>query len=447
MAARVAAARPQARVEGFLVQATAARRGDAHELICGVVEGRQFGPVVLFGQGGTTVELVVDTALALPTINMALARELRARTRVDRLLGGWRARPPADRNAVVGVPVRLAQLAMDIGEIAEIEINPLLASPDGVLAVDACMPVAALAEGVGAADRLAILTYPRELEERVTIAGAGPHMLRAIRPEDARAYQELATHITPQAARRRLHSALSGLDDAHVARLTQIDYDRELALVLADPDRPAGEARLFAVARFASDPDGEVAEFAIIVRSYMEGRGLGRKLLGRLLDIARRRVIGTVWDSVLRENMRMIDMCGHFGFHAETHPDECEAVKMAMELGDGAKPPRDRPSPPPRADMEKEYSLRHLRHVERVAGRADGADQVGQFVNVHRLAQTADVDVDGTRLDIGVAAPDIVEQLLAAKDAAGMLHEEAQQAELGRAERDHCIAARHAAGG
>jgi len=340
MAARVAIARAQARVEGFLVQAMAARRGDAHELICGVVADRQFGPVVLFGQGGTAVELVGDTALALPPLNMALARELMARTRVDRLLGGWRDRPPADRDAAAGVLVRLAQLAMDIGEIAEVEINPLLAAPDGVLALDARMRVAALADGVSAADRLAILPYPRELEERVTIGGAGPYLLRAIRPEDARVYPELATHITPQAARLRFHAALSGLDDAQIARLTQIDYDRELALVLAEPDRPAGEARLFAVARFASDPDGEVAEFAIIVRSDMEGRGLGRKLLGRLLDIARQRGIGTVWGSVLRENMRMIDLCRRLGFHVETHPDEREAVKMVLTLGGDAEPPR-----------------------------------------------------------------------------------------------------------
>ncbi|MGE0254839.1 MAG: bifunctional acetate--CoA ligase family protein/GNAT family N-acetyltransferase [Alphaproteobacteria bacterium] len=331
MDARIAASRPEARREGFLVQAMAPRRGDAHELICGVVADRQFGPVVLFGQGGTTVELVGDTALALPPLNTALARELMGRTRVDRLLAGWRGRPAADREAVAAVLVRLSRLATELGELAEIEINPLLASPSGVLAVDARVRVAAMPEGANAADRLAILPYPRELEERVE-AGGEAYLLRPIRPEDARAYPELAAHITAKAARLRFHMALSGLDDALVARLTQIDYDREMAFVLADPGRPAGEAALYAVARFASDPDGEMAEFAIIVRSDREGLGLGRLLLGRLLAFARRRGIATVWGSVLRENVRMIDMCRRLGFRIETHAEEREAVKAVLDL-------------------------------------------------------------------------------------------------------------------
>jgi acetyltransferase len=207
MLTRVARARPEARLDGFLVQQMAQFPG-AIELIIGIVEDPVFGPVVMFGHGGTGVEQIRDTALALPPLNQALAHAMMARTRVWRLLQGYRGRPAAAIDAVAEILIRVAQLAIDHPEIREFDINPLFAGATGVMAVDARLRVASAQPG-GA--RLAISPYPRELEATERLRDGTVVRLRPIRPEDEPLLQDLASHMSPQDLRLRFFTAMKGL--------------------------------------------------------------------------------------------------------------------------------------------------------------------------------------------------------------------------------------------
>ena len=298
MRARTAEAAPQARIEGFVVQPMI-RRPNAQELIVGASEDRQFGLVILFGHGGTAVEVVADRALALPPLNMRLAHDVIAQTRVSRLLRGYRDRPPADLDAIAMTLIKVAQLVVDFAEVAELDINPLLADEDGVIALDARIRVAPAT--APAERRLAIRPYPKELEDEIKLTGGRTLVLRPIRPEDEPMLIAGFNKLSPELVRLRFFAPIKELTHETAAGLTQIDYDREMALVLADRD-PPGVAQLYAVARFSTDPDQEKAEFALTVRDDVTGKGFGPLLLRRLIDYARQRQIGEIFGHVLREN-------------------------------------------------------------------------------------------------------------------------------------------------
>ncbi len=323
MLERVRAVKPEARVEGFLVQEMVERPG-AVELIVGIVDDAAFGPVVLFGQGGIAVELLEDRALELPPLNLALARAQMRRPRVWTLLQSYRNRPPAAIDDVAQVLVRVAQLAADHAEIAELDINPLLADAQGVIALDARIRIAPASER-GAA-RLAIRPYPREYETDIALPRGERLHLRAIRPEDAPALQHLVDHMDPEDVRTRFFMTMRGLPAAMAARLSQIDYDREMALV-AECD-----AGIVGVARFTADPDRRRAEYAIAVRTDWKGHGLGYELLGRIIAVARSRGIGELYGDVLQENGAMLKMNREHGFTLTPHPDDPALVRVVKPL-------------------------------------------------------------------------------------------------------------------
>jgi acetyltransferase len=326
MLARVRELRPDARIEGFLVEPMV-RRAHTHELIAGIHVDALFGPVVLFGQGGVVVDAAGDTALALPPLNLHLARELIAGTRIARLLEPLRGQPGADLDALALTLVKVAQLAADCAALHELDINPLLAGPDGVIALDARVRIAPAA-GEGAA-RLAIRPYPSELEETVTAPDGTRFLLRPIRPEDEPALQENFQRLTPEQRRLRFFVPMRELRHPTAARLTQIDYDREMALVLTD-DAPAGDAPIRGVVRIAADPDNERAEFAVAVEQAFTGRGLGRLLMERIIAYARARGIAEIYGDVLRENEPMRRLCVGLGMQARAHPDEPAQVRMHL---------------------------------------------------------------------------------------------------------------------
>jgi acetyltransferase len=324
MVARVKAAAPAARLEGFLVQEMVRRPG-ARELIVGLLDDDVFGPVVMFGEGGIAVELLRDTTLELPPLNDTLARAQMARTRVFRLLQGYRGQPAANLAAIQSVLIRVAQLAADCPEIRELDINPLLADAQGVIAVDARIQVASAAKP-GAA-RLAISPYPRELESSAALDGTAL-LLRPLRPEDEPALQDLAQHMKPEDLRLRFFTPMKGLSHALAARLSQIDYDREMAMMA----RRADDGAVLGVARFAADPDNRRAEFAVALRSDWKGKGLGSLLMARIIDIARRRGIGEMIGDVLRENEPMLRLAKSQGFQLASHPEDPELVRVVKPL-------------------------------------------------------------------------------------------------------------------
>jgi len=288
-----------------------------------------FGPVVMFGQGGTAVEVVKDTALELPPLNEALARALIARTRVSRLLQGYRDRKPADLGMVCETLIRVAELAADHAEILEIDINPLLADAAGVIAIDARVRIAPAS--AAAATRLSISPYPREFMWDERLSDSTAVQLRPVRPEDEPMLQDIVAHMTPEDQRFRFFVPMKELSHQFAARLSQVDYAREMALLAASAD---GHTAL-GVSRYSADPDNQRAEFAIAVRSDWKGRGLGHLLMTRLIGIAMQRGIRALVGDVLRENEAMLDLCRHLGFSVTHHPDDPAALRVTLDLSSG----------------------------------------------------------------------------------------------------------------
>ena len=262
------------------------RRPGAYELIVGMSDDPQFGPVILVGQGGIAVEAVDDKALGLPPLNMRLASELLSRTRIYRLLKGFRGQPAVNLDAIALTLVRLSQLIVDLAEVCELDINPLLVDQFGVMALDARIRVERTDKR--GADRLAIRPYPKELEETIPLGDGRTLLLRPIRPEDEPSLQDAFAKLTPEEVRLRFFVPMRTLSHVTAARFTQIDYDREMALILTEPGI-AGTTDIYGVVRIIADPDNERAEYAIIVRHDMTGMGLGVLLMRRILDYARQR--------------------------------------------------------------------------------------------------------------------------------------------------------------
>jgi len=325
MLARVKAARPEARLNGFIVQEMIQRPG-ALELIAGVVDDPLFGPVILFGQGGTAVEVLNDSTLELPPLNTALARAQIARTRVYRLMQGYRSQPPADIDAVADILIRLAQMAADQVALAELDINPLLADSSGVLALDARIRVRASTKS--AAQRLAIRPYPKELEGDARLPDGTVIHLRPVRPEDEPGILDLVAHLSAEDLRLRFFTPMKTMSHEMAARLTQIDYDREVALVAEPPERGV----IWGVARFSADPDNFRAEYAIAVRTDLKGHGLGYLLMTRLLEVAKAHGLSEIYGEVLRENEPMLKMNRELGFAITAHPEEHEIVRVTRKL-------------------------------------------------------------------------------------------------------------------
>lgn len=298
----------RARIDGFVVQPMI-KRPFATELILGAAEDPVFGPILMVGHGGVAVEVIDDKALALPPLDPVLAEDALSRTRVDRLLRGYRDRPPASRGAVCEAMVRLSQLIADIDEIAELDINPLLADEDGVIALGARI-VVRKPTGQERAARFAIRPYPVELETEIEHRGERLR-IRPIRPEDEALLHTFVSRMTAEDIRLRFFGPLRELSHEMAARLTQIDYDREMAFLLLDGEELVG------VGRLAADPGFEQAEFALVVVSDRQRHGYGELLLGHVVAYAKARGVKRVIGQVLRENHRMLDLTDRLGFKRE----------------------------------------------------------------------------------------------------------------------------------
>ncbi|MGE3167023.1 MAG: bifunctional acetate--CoA ligase family protein/GNAT family N-acetyltransferase [Planctomycetota bacterium] len=324
---RLRRARPDAAFAGYLVEPMVGGR-KSHELILGINTDAVFGPVLLFGHGGTAVEVIRDQVIGLPPLNVVLAQEMIRRTRVWKLLRGYRDRPPVDERALCLTLVRLSQLVLDRPEVAELDINPLLVDEHGVVAVDARIRVAAPADSSPA--RLAILPYPRELEEWVEL-GDLRVLLRPIRPQDEASHAEFLSRLDPDDVRFRFFRTVRALPHSQLARYTQIDYDREMAFIATIRGQDAKDETL-GVVRCVFDPSGSTAEFAIIVLARMKGKGLGAALLQKLIGYCRNRGAEALVGQVLTSNVRMLNFVRGFGFEIESKPEQ-DTVEVRLRLG------------------------------------------------------------------------------------------------------------------
>ncbi len=328
MQERVRQLHPEARLTGFSVQPMIRRPG-AYELVIGATEDRQFGPVILFGQGGTAVEIINDKALALPPLNMRLAHELISQTRIYRLLKGYRSTAAVDLDAIAMALIRVAQLMIDIPAISQLDINPLLANESGVIALDARIAIRATQEPAGT--RLAIRPYPKELEELIQVGDGRVILLRPIVPEDEPSLQSAFTQLTAEEVRLRFFAPKKTLSHFAAVRFTQIDYDREMGLILTEAGRP-GQTEIFGVANLIADPDNRTAEYAIVVRHDMIGLGLGIVLMRRIIDYARNRGIQEIFGDVLQENRSMLKLCKILGFSQSRVPNDTGVTRVTLKL-------------------------------------------------------------------------------------------------------------------
>lgn len=328
MLRRVAARAPQARIDGFTVEPMVIRP-DGHEILIGMVEDAQFGPVVVFGHGGTACEVIGDRVIALPPLNLSLARHAIARTRVARLLGADAGRPAADMRSVELALMRVSQMAIDHPEIVELEINPLVADPSGVIVLDARLRL--VQPNLPGSKRIAIRPYPQALEEHVVDDKGDRYTLRPIRPEDETPLIQGFSTVSPEHLRLRFFAPMKELSHAFAAKLTQIDYDREMAFVLVG-EGPPGEAPWFGTGRLVSDPDGEKGEYAVLVRSDRIGRGLGRLLMERIVSYGRERGLQEIYGEVLRENRTMLQLAAELGFVAKPMHNEPDVMHVVLKL-------------------------------------------------------------------------------------------------------------------
>ena len=322
MLARVQRQYPKARIQGFTVQAMVQRR-HAQELIVGSTIDPIFGPVILFGQGGTAVEVMADRAVALPPLNVPLAKALVARTRVARLLAGWRDTPAVDEAAVYGVLVAVSQLLAEIAEIAELDINPLIVNFEGAVALDARIRLSAAAPA--GASNFAIRPYPAQLEEMVQWQGR-ELCLRPIRPEDEALHMAFLQQLDPQDVRMRVFYSKRTMERSELARLVQIDYAREMAFVAMAPG-PDGQPQTLGVVRAMTDPDNVEAEFGVIVRSELKGSGLGLLLMQKMIAYLRSQGTKRLVATVLDYNERMLNLAKELGFEDEPARQDGEGTK------------------------------------------------------------------------------------------------------------------------
>jgi acetyltransferase len=303
--------KPQARIDGVTVQPMILRPR-ARELIAGLARDPTFGTVVLFGHGGIAVEAVDDKAIALPPLDLARADELISRTRIARLLGAYRNVPAAKRGEIALVLVQLSQLAADLPDILELDINPLLADDAGVVALDARIAIDLAGESApaGRYAHFAIRPYPRELERNVALPDGRVIFVRPVRPEDEPLYERFFQHVSKDDMRLRFFGAVKDTGHAFIARLTQIDYGRAMALLAIDH----GTGELMGVVRLHIAPDQETGEYAILLRSDLKGRGLGWALMEQIIDYARNESLKRIHGDVLSENTVMLKMCSELGF-------------------------------------------------------------------------------------------------------------------------------------
>ncbi|MDG4551835.1 MAG: bifunctional acetate--CoA ligase family protein/GNAT family N-acetyltransferase [Candidatus Contendobacter sp.] len=318
---------PAARFNGFMLQPMVARDG-AYELTVGVRAGGGFGPVIYFGQGGAETEAIGDLAYGLPPLNLHLAREMMAQTRIYQRLRYSLLRR-ANLNALALTLVKVSQMVVDLNELTELDINPLWVNARGVVALDARVRLTPPADVP--IQRLAIRPYPKELEETVALSNGRELLLRPVLPEDEPALQALALRASPDDLRRRFFQPIRELSHDMAATLTQIDYHREMALVAVGPGLP-GKAEVYGIINLSADPNNERAEYSILIDRALMGLGLGNRLTRRIIHYARARGIQEIYGEVLTENKPMLQMNRALGFAVHNDRDDPGLKHVVLSL-------------------------------------------------------------------------------------------------------------------
>jgi acetyltransferase len=308
--------------EGVTVQPMV--RDHGLELIVGSSVDRQFGPVILFGAGGVLVETLRDSALALPPMNRTLARRLMERTRIYSALKGVRGKGPVNLEGLETLLVRFSQFLVDFPEVAEVDMNPVLASPERVLALDARV---LLAPPNVPPPRLAIHPFPNQYTAPFTLRNGSAVTVRALGPEDEPLIVDMHGRHSEHTLRMRYFSLVKTLARDSLIRLCHLDYDREMALTAVTPDG----GTMLGVSRYYLSRETGEAEFALIVSDAYQRQGLGRHLLERLIAVARERGVRKLTGQVLVENAPMLELVRSMGFR-EPQPARDGIAQVELSL-------------------------------------------------------------------------------------------------------------------
>ncbi|HMV19357.1 MAG TPA: GNAT family N-acetyltransferase, partial [Rhodocyclaceae bacterium] len=322
--------RPDAVINGVAIEPMVIKPY-GRELMVGAFRDPVFGPVITFGEGGAHVEIQKDRAVALPPLNSYLAQDMIKSTRVSTLLGEYRNMPPINMESLEFVLLRISEMVCELPWIREMDINPLIVDENGAVAVDARIVVDNIAPTADRYDHMAIHPYPSHLITKVSMP-EGEITIRPIKPEDAELEVDFVRKLSPETKFLRFMNTMRELPPAMVARLTQIDYDREMAFVATIEENDA-EVEI-GVARYAVNPDGESCEFAIVVAEDWQHRGLARRLMGVLIETARNRGLHSMAGIFLSNNDRMLKFVQSLGFVLSNDPED-NTIKHGILLLQG----------------------------------------------------------------------------------------------------------------
>jgi len=325
----VARLRPNAHVNGVIVEPMVARP-NGRELMVGVVRDVVFGPAITFGLGGTAVEVLADRAVALPPLNGVLVDELVRGTRASKLLGEFRQMPAVDRAALDAVLLRVSEMACELPQIREMDINPLVLDEAGAMVLDARIVVERPAATLSRYAHMAIHPYPSRLVAEWRAADGARVVMRPIRPEDAEIEQAFVRKLSPESRYFRFMDTIRELTPQMLVRFTQIDYDREMAFIAVT--REGNAETEVGVARYVTNPDGSSCEFAIVVADDWQRRGLGRRLMTQLIEVARARGLARMVGHILATNRGMVTLAASLGFNVAESPDDPTVRRATLTL-------------------------------------------------------------------------------------------------------------------
>ncbi len=322
--------RPDAQISGIAIEPMI-QKPNGRELVVGMMRDKIFGPTIVFGPGGTSVEAYSsDRAVALPPLNSVLVADMLASTRTTARLGEFRNMPPVNMDAIESVLLRVSSMVCELPWISEMDINPLIVDEHGAVAVDARITIENTPITAGRYDHMAIHPYPSQLKTGFKAKDGTQVTIRPIKPEDVRMEQEFVKALSPEARYMRFMNTIREVSPAQLVRLTQIDYDREMAFVaIIDAD---GADKEIGVVRYATNPDGESCEFAIVVADDWQGKGLARRLMGVLIDTARSNGLRYMHGDFLAENSRMLAFVSSLGFVLSTHPEDSGLKRGVLVL-------------------------------------------------------------------------------------------------------------------
>ncbi|SDE58596.1 acetyltransferase [Variovorax sp. CF079] len=342
MMERVARLAPDARINGVTVQKMAtARRG--REIHVGLVTDDPFGPVIVFGAGGTMIELLDDRAMELPPLNQFLARRLIERSRVAETLHEWRGAAAVDMEALEQVLLRVSEMVCELPELREMDINPIIVDETGAVAVDARIVVDSTPQGasglINSYQHLAILPYPARYQREWPLPGGGTYTVRAVHPDDAQMLQALVQQLSPESRWFRFVSRFHELPPSMLSRFTLIDYDREMALVavvrergVADDGAVRETERIVGVSRYITNPDQSSCEFSLVVADDYSGKGLGSRLLEAIIDVARDKGLSEIDGLVLSNNADMLKLVKRLGFSIKSFTEDPDFKLVSRAL-------------------------------------------------------------------------------------------------------------------